>query len=367
MNNNEINYLGPYRFRENIRHRKQYWASRVGIIGMVAQDVIDAAGATADGRNVVRLIPYGPNNHELDGVLHDGDLLGYLQGPLNKSASLNSEVIGEIVKGRVSHAEIGYAGQGGEARQVSLWMQHGAILPYDRPFHEHKHSDGTDAISIYRVSLAGYGVDAAREAALKSEVKRWKRIVQPVYFPVYTMNTDPMDFTTVEELGHIARGFVSHSPKDGRPPFEFKLNCVQWSTLVFSLATCYPLSRSVLARCGLLSDYERNWANELGFAQEGLEGIDELPIPFYTVAEAIENTLDLYLPELKTRIQGLIDPTAVASCLRGSGITLDQRFVMPAAFMIENRLRASGIPRKTKSVFEYVATAVPENELFEIV
>jgi len=42
---------------------------------------------------------------------------------------------------------------------------------------------------------------------------------------------------------------------------------------------------------GWLADYEHNWAH-LGLAEEGLIGIDELPIPFYTVHEAVENVVE---------------------------------------------------------------------------
>lgn len=364
--NNEISYVGPFRLRENSRFHDGFWVSRVNI-GGVSRSIVDAAGAMDDGRNDVRLIPYGPTNRELDGVLRDGDLLGYMQGPINlqvdQLASIRPDVVGGIIKGRVSHAEIGYSEPDGRPKQVSLWGQPGPMRPLDRPFHEHACND---AINVYRLSLAGYGIEAEREALLKSEVKRWKRIVQPVYFPVQTMNTDPVDFVTVDELGRISRGFVRHSPSDGRPPFEFRLNCVQWSTLVVSLAVCYPLSRTMLERTDMIADYERNWAAELGFAEEGLVGLDELPIPFYTVAEAVENTVDLYFSDWKAEIVRRVNPAAVAPHLTAHGIGLDRRFVMPAAFMIENRLRAAGVPRKTKSVFEYVATAVPEGELVRI-
>ncbi len=362
--NTEINYIGDYRFGSNTRHREPYWASRICSNG-VEKCVADAAGATENGRNVVRLLPYGPNEHALDGVVQDGDLLSYMQDPLTVvwPVALNPASIVNILKGRASHAELGYVSADGSARQVSLWSNHGPIRPYDRPFFEHACDD---AISIYRISLRGYGVGLEREAKLKSEVKRWKQILQPVYFPCETMNVDPVDFTTVEELRRIAEVLIKHSPNDGRPPFDFKLNCVQWSTMVFSLAICFPLSREMLAASGMLSDYERNWSALLGFADEGLMGLDELPMPFYSVKEAVENVLDLYLPEARDSILGMVDMPAVAALLCQNGIRLDQRVTMPSAFMIENRLRALGVPRKTKSVFEYVATGVPAQELIKV-
>lgn len=359
-----IDYIGEYRLKDNCRHREPYWGSRIRLSG-ADKFVVDAAGAAESGRNVVRLLPYGPNEHALDGVVQDGDLLSYMQDPITVAwpGPWTPASIGDILKGRASHAELGYVGQDGSARQVSLWGAPGAIRPKDRPFFEHTCND---AISIYRVSLREYGVEPEREARLKAEVRRWKRILQPVYFPCSTMNVDPVDFTTVDELRRIAEGLLKHSPNDGRPAFDFKLNCVQWSTMVFSLAVCFPLSREVLAASGMLSDYERNWSAMLGFADENLVGLNELPIPFYSVKEAVENVLDLYLPEVRDSLLGMVDMPAVATLLSQNGIRPDQRVTMPSAFMVENRLRAMGVPRKTKSVFEYVATGVPVGELVRV-
>ena len=359
--NTEIDYLGEYRLKANSRHHEPYWCSRICLNG-TDKFVMDAAGAAEGVGNVVRLLPYGPNEHALDGVVQDGDLLSYMQDPMTITwpGPLNPQLIGGILKGRASHAELGYAGEDGSARQVSLWGAQGAIRPKDRRFFEHACDD---AISIYRVSLRGYGVEPERETKLKAEVKRWKRILQPVYFPCSTMNVDPVDFTTVDELRRIAEGLIKHSPNDGLPAFNFKLNCVQWSTMVFSLAVCFPLSREMLAVCGMLSDYERNWSALLGFADEGLMGLDELPMPSYSVKEAVENVLDLYLPEVRDSVLSMVDIPDVAALLSQNGISPDQRVIMPSAFMVENRLRALGVPRKTKSIFEYVATGVPVQEL----
>ena len=92
-----------------------------------------------------------------------------------------------------------------------------------------------------------------------------------------------------------------------------------------------------------------------------------MPIPFYTIEEAIENTLDLFFPlQCKQQILSMVDPQAVSELMYKNGIKPDQRVTMPSAFMMENRLRAMGVPRKTKSVFEYVATVVPEDKLTKI-
>ncbi len=116
----------------------------------------------------------------------------------------------------------------------------------------------------------------------------------------------------------------------------------------------------------MLKEYERNWSATLGYADKDLLGLNELPIPFYSVKEAVENVLDLYLTEARDVIAGMVDVPVVSALLGQNGIRLDQRVIMPSAFMIENRLRAQGVPRKTKSVFEYVATGVPAQELIKV-
>lgn len=368
--NENIEFLGPYRLNgQTPRHAEPYWHSTVTFNGL-RKTVVDAAGMGEDGRNVVRLLPYQENVGcpQIDDVLRDGDLLAYVQGPKEiviPSDATNAsekmiEHIGDVLKGRATHAELGYVNENGKAMQVSLWGRSGPMQAEDRRFSVHTNSD---TISIYRASLSGYNVDSRTETLLKAEMKRWKELVKPVYFPVGTeMNVDPVDFTTMSELRDIAEGFVNHSPNDTTPPFRFKFNCVQWSTLVFSLAVCFPLSVEMLKQAGLFDGYERNWANRLGYAKEGLVGIGELPIPFYTMEEIVENTLDLYLPEYKGVLASALKTLPLQQILSKLGVA-DSKRVMPNAFVIENRLRGLGFKRKTKTTFQYVATAAPEREL----
>lgn len=191
--------------------------------------------------------------------------------------------------------------------------------------------------------------------------------MQPVIFPCKDMDTDPVDFTTIEALSEIGAECIKHSPNDQSTLFNFKLNCVQWSTLVFSLAVCFPLSSVTLASKGWGADYERNWREKLGLANdEKLTGLEELPIPFYTLDEVIDNTLDLYLPAVKQQIRNMIPKDAVTALMFAKGIRPDQRSIMPSAFMMENRLRAMGIERKTKTVFEYIATVMRKEDIVQI-
>ncbi len=368
--NEAVKHLSHYRFKEqSSKHREPYWQSTVSFNGR-RTSVVDAAGIDEDGRNVVRLLPYKENGEcpQIDEILRDGDLLAYVQGP--KEISIPSDVpnadskvlehIGNVLKGRATHAELGYRNAEQRAMQVSLWGRLGPMQAEDRRFSIHTNSD---TISIYRVSLSGYGVDLRTETLLKSEIKRWKELVKPVYFPFGAeMNVDPVDFTTIDELRTIAEKLIAHSPNDKNPPLGFKLNCVQWSTLVFSLAVCFPLSGDMLRQIGRLNEYRENWADRLGFADEGLVGITELPFPFYTMEEIIENTLDLYLPEYKSALMSTLTNLPLQQILSKLGVAASKR-VMPNAFVMENRLHGLGFERKTKSVFQYVATAAPEREL----
>ncbi len=360
-----ICYRGEYRFRQtNMKHREPYWESRVWCNG-IPRAVVDAAGRE-NGEDIVHLIPYGEGCSEIDTVLQTGDFLAYVQKPMDIPGStpvdqLPDNVVKEILKGRATHAELGYLSSEGNAKQVSLWACDKPVCPEDRPFHQH--TDG-DVISIYRVSLRGYGVDSLREQLLKEEIKRWKEIVRPVSFPYHTMDIDLVDFATIDELKKIAQKLVNRSPQDQTPAFPFELNCVQWSTLVFSLAICFPLSKKVLAESGLKDGYDANWADRLGYAEDGLVGLNELPIPFYTAQEIVENICDLYFPSGKELFAAIIKGRLVEQCLSLKGIP-DGLRIMPNAFVIENRLRGLGVPRKTKSEFEYIGTAVPEWELIK--
>ena len=362
--NKDIDYIGPYRMKS-----EAFLYSTITLNGNPYR-VADAVGATADGRNIAWLIPNVASNADLVNLVQDGDLLGYIRDPMNLNitwpCAIDSKVK-DILKGRIYHAEIAYADEQCRPRQISLWDPGNSwqpITPKDRFLYE---DFNTAIIGAYHVSLCGYGIEPQREKELKAEVKRWMRIVKPVIFPHETMDTDPVDFIDVDSLARIAARCIGRSPADTSPLFDFKLNCVQWSTLVFSLAVCFPLSRTTLTSRGWLADYERNWSATLGFAADNLEGLKELPIPFYTIEEAIENTLDLFFPlQCKQQILSMVDPQAVSELMYKNGIKPDQRVTMPSAFMMENRLRAMGVPRKTKSVFEYVATVVPEDKLTKI-
>ena len=189
-----IKYLGSHRPKS-----EDFLRSNVTINGD-SYHVWDAVGVTEDGHNFARLLPNVANGAELVNLVQDGDLIGYIRQPMTISwpCNLDAETALGILKGRVSHTELGYAGDGGSPMQTSIFNEPGPRVPRDRPIYE---DFDNAALGIYRASLANYEITPQKEAALKAEVKRWKRIVQPVIFPCKEMDTDPVDFTTVEAMG----------------------------------------------------------------------------------------------------------------------------------------------------------------------
>ncbi len=360
-------YIGKWKPRD-----EAYWYSTISLNG-VEHKIPDGIGSQ-NGEDVLRLLPNVEGTPELVGLVKNGDLLAYVREPLRKSLNLvpfpNQKDAFEIIKGRASHAELGYCEDDGSPKQVSLWCEHDS-WPYDRPLHIPyerpfpKSPTGGD-IAIYRVSLRGYGIDEQREEQLKAEVLHWKEILRPVKFPKETLNIDPVDFTTVAELRGFAKECIKHPYGDQNPPLPFMLNCVQWVTMVFSLAVCFPLSQKVLKDNGWFDDYKRNWDGHVKLAtNDALTGLEELPIPFYSIQDIISDALDFYLPDEKPLISGLLNQGNIAARMGAHGEIANQLFTMPSAFMLENRLRAAGVKRKTESMFEYVATVVAPEKLKE--
>ena len=366
MGEYDIQYEGKYRPAAGSRaFNEEFWTSDVMLNGKKHR-VVDAAGLNPDGRNVVRLIPYGPGGGNEGDLICDGDLLAYIRDRNVISLGSNIDALLPLLKGRASHAELGYHTKEKGACHISLWDARNPIRPTDcKTLYDH--ADNA-AIGIYRISLKEYGVDLAREAKLKAEVHKWKEIVRPVNFPNgFALNLDPVDFTSVESLGKIARKFLQHAPSDPRPPVEFRLNCVQWSTLVLSLAICFPLTKETVEMLGARKEFDAYWSAVVGgYCEDGVVGLGELPIPFYSPMDVVENALDLYLPAEKSFVLELAGKYPVGDVLRSKGLGIDHRVVMPSTFILENRLRNLGVARRTKTVFEYVATALPERELVKV-
>lgn len=113
-----IKYLGSYRPKS-----EAFLRSTVTINGD-SHHVWDAVGATADGHNFARLLPNVADNAELVNLVKDGDLIGYVRDPMMISwpCNLNADTALGILKGRVSHAELGYAGDDGCPMQTSKYF-----------------------------------------------------------------------------------------------------------------------------------------------------------------------------------------------------------------------------------------------------
>lgn len=361
-----IKYLGDYIPAAHGRAANEsFWSSDVVQDGIKRQ-VVDAAGFDEEGNDVVRLIPYGINSQAIaNEMVEDGDLLAYIRDRNVIQVSKDQSVLLSILKGRASHAELAYCDDRNGATHISLWDAMNPVKPTDcSAFHEHADKA---ALGVYRISLKNYGVDIARERLLKAGVRKWKEIIRPVNFPNgVLLNYDPVDFSDLDSLGKLAQAFINHSPEDRTPPVDCKFNCVQWSTLVFSLAICYPLTEVVLDKLGVKDAFDRLWKDRVGgYSAKEAIALDVLPIPFYTPLEVAENALDMYFPEAKALLLPIAKQLPVDVLLNRIGLNSDSRVIMPSAFIIEQRLRALGIPRKTETIFEYVATALPESEVIK--
>jgi len=199
MGNFDVEYVGNYRPVANGRAAdKLFWTSDV-ILNGKSHRVVDAAGMDSAGRNVVKLIPYGANSKSIDDLVSDGDLLAYIRGRNVVRVDMSVDMLLPLLKGRASHAELCYRSSEDRACHVSLWDAPNPIRPTDCSVF----SDRTDGavLGVYRASLAHYGVTPDRERTLKAEIRKWKQIVSPVYFPNgFALNFDPVDFASIETL-----------------------------------------------------------------------------------------------------------------------------------------------------------------------
>jgi len=346
----------------------------------------DPSGGAED--YFLRVIPYGADRAEIDSVIEDCDLLTYLCDPkgVNLAEPLTSVLT--MFKQRGFHAEAGYRSLQGKAMQVALW----GPIPVDRLFHDAQ--TGSYRINIYRLSLANLGITLDREKRLKRELHRWKAIFNKHTFPDgMSMNYDPIDFTTVSELGGLARALISRSP-DATPPIP-RVNCVQWTCQAISLALNYPLTEDSVKQLGVQAEYEKYWGS-LGYADADLKGIDCLPVRAYTPARAVQMGLDMYaggvslwdivarLPKetLLTALSGAlqlqqapIPPAALADYYQQltasrdldapcmiPGHSIPYEVVMPSTFILEARAHAQAVPVGRPTI-QYVGTALPAGQV----
>ena len=387
--------LGEFELNPTGVHRESWWMTGVGSAIWAVADKLAAFGIKAHSRRpfvndtlpldetgqpYMCIVPYGRGISALDSVIQDGDLLTYIyDSKCGNSPQASAEA---FFKQRGGHAETAYLDSSGKAHQVAVWGNSYS----DRLFHEGP--TGTNAINIYRLDLSGIGVDAERERALKHEVVRWKSIFRHHNFPS-EMNTDPVDFLTLEDLRQIAVKLIKgERVRD--------VNCVQWSVTTVSLSLNFPLTRKVVSDLGVADDYERRWAPSLGYADEALSGIGELPVPFYSPARAIQKSFDMYFPGMDLRamltkasaakeMATLFADNVKRSLKMPAGMGISDivgyfakvssgdldipfefcgaklKFVMPATFILEERTSAMNkSPNGIK--FNYVATALPQGD-----
>ena len=390
-----MKYLGEYELNPAGAHRESWWATDAGSAIWAVADKLAAFGIKAhsgrpfvndslpideSGQPYMRIVPYGRGIGAIDSVIQDGDLLTYVYGTrCGNSLQASAEA---FFKQRGGHAETAYLDTSGKAHQVAVWGNSYS----DRLFHDGQ--TGSNAINIYRLDLSGIGVNAERARGLKHEVVRWKSIFRYHNFPS-EMNTDPVDFLTLDDLRQIAIKLVKgERVRD--------VNCVQWSVTTVSLSLNFPLTRKVVSDLGVADDYERRWAPSLGYADETLAGIGALPVPSYSPARAIQKAFDMYFPGMD--LKSMLTKTSAAKEMAalfadnvkrspkmpaGIGISdivgyfdkvssgdLDipfefggakLKFVMPATFILEER--ASAMNKSPNGIkFNYVATALPQDD-----
>ena len=384
-----ITYEGDYRPDDTLR---DFWTTRVEQGGS-QRDVNDTCPLRKTDHGdeyYMRVVPYGANSRVIDTVVEDCDLLVSIYTSTPLSVNLPNIPLG-FLKQRGSHAEVGYLNpeDGNLAYHVALWGSE----PTDQLFHQGNTKD--HVINIYRIDLSALGIPPEREKRLKREIVRWKEIFNQHQFPDgNSMNFDPVDYTSVSELARIARQLISRPPS--KIPDIPKVNCVQWSCQTVSLALNFPLTRRIVESLGVAESFEKYWAEKLGYADDDLEGINCLPIPFYTPAQLVQKGFDMYAPGTRfldvirkvpadliigalgnqfqnwgVQLPGHILSDYLALTVEhGSldvpltlpGQTLPYMTVMPSTLILEERAhqasRLANVP-----VVKYVATAIPEGRV----
>ncbi|HNX33658.1 MAG TPA: hypothetical protein PKM57_03460 [Kiritimatiellia bacterium] len=336
----------------------------------------------------IKIVPYGNGIREVNDIVDNCGFLTYVYNPLSApdisltpAGLLNTK---HLFRQRGMHSEATFINAAGEARQIAPWHE----MFGDRPFHLfHDNRPQEYIMHIFRLDLPWLTVD--RQTRQKREILKWIKIFNKHTFPL-NLEIDPVDFTTVSDLANIARKLIARAPNSetGLPP----VNCVQWSCQAVSLALNYPLTRSVVRELGMTEAFEKNWSGLIDYSDDDLEGINMLPVRFYTPARLIQSTFDLYCPEFNlvdllrfARTTGMLDsfiapfatkvsPDRVKSYLDAIiatgdididfdvGTGMPFKTVMPSTFILESRLHARNPPTNAP-ILSYVATALPKEHV----
>ena len=368
-----------------------FWTTQVEMGGVRRKinDTCPVRRTAAGDESYMRVVPYGPNSRLIDSVVEDCDLLVSIY-PSNLLSINFPNVSKEFLKQRGGHAEVGYLNpeKGNQAYHVALW----GPQPTDQPFHQGETKD--HVINVYRIDLSPLGIPPEREKRLKHEIVRWKKLFNKHQFPDgESMNFDPVDFTSVSELAEIARRLIQRPPT--QMPAIPKVNCVQWSCQTVSLALNFPLTRRIVESLGVAESFKKYWA-DVGYADDDLEGINCLPISFYTPARLAQKGFDMYAPGIRfLDVIRNLPVEQVAGMMGGKlqnwGIPLPVQplrayfekifelddldtpltipgqprpymVVMPSSLILEERAHQVA-PPSNAPVIRYVATAIPEDRV----
>lgn len=336
----------------------------------------------------IKIVPYGDGVHEVNGLVDNCGFLTYVYNPLSTPDISLSPAglmnIKPLLRQRGMHSEATFINKEGEARQIAPWHE----MFGDRPFHFfHDNKPQEYIMHIFRLDMPWLSTE--RQTKQKLELLKWVKIFNKHTFPA-KLEIDPVDFTTVTELADIARKLIARNPNSdtGLPP----VNCVQWSCQAVSLALNFPLTRAVVRDLGMTEAFERNWVGVLDYSDDDLEGINMLPVRFYTPARLMQSTFDMYCPEFSlidvlryAKTANMLDsyiaplatkvsPDKIKAYLDaiistgdidiefdiGTGMSF--KTVMPSTFILESRLHARNPPTHAP-IISYVATALPKEHV----
>jgi hypothetical protein len=290
--------------------------------------------ADADGTSVLNILPFS----QLGDAIQDGDVIVFME----RRASLD---VVQLMKQRGWHAEIAFRRSDGTAVQCAPWGGESEIQEHPCvSLHTHRHYDATRwSLHIFRVSVPA--TDNGNMRKLLEQVPKWRHIYHHYNFPSGNWQFDPVDFGDVVELETIARNLI----RGDTVPDMF---CMQWVHAVLSLGLNVPLSRANLARLGILDIYSEKWSG-LGFSEDNLVPLGQLPIRPYTPSDLVAALTTLYLGTpsslLSVILPTLLGLQAVQDVLKGA----PPRTILPISPFSEYRKPDhSGTVR-----WEYVATA----------
>jgi len=298
------------------------------------------------GNGMINIIPFS----EMDRVIEDGDIIIFMERPMNSSWATNDWV--GMLKQRGWHAEIAYRNQDGIACQCAPWGEEGnEIIEHEcSRLGNHRHyNDGKRwNLHIFRLDKNAY--PNSNIDKLLAQVHNWRRIFHHYKFPEENWQFDPVDFENLDQLRDIARNLILGNDVE-------KVSCIQWVYTILSLALNVPLNENTLRDIGVWEQYNQKWGH-LGCASNNLQPLGILPIKPYTCSGIIKSFLSLYLriedqSLLDPIIENILKPDAVKYVFKGA----PEYIISPIVPFSEYRKHGKGSNLRWK----YVATAFADN------